>query len=292
MKPAHRQKLAIQALQKAVRIRKQANIPVEAPINPIDVALHLECPVRFEDISSLEGIYSSDPLAIILGSQRPAGRRSYTCAHEFGHHVFGHGTQIEQLNNYRTNQEDTEIEYLADMFAGFFLMNEVAVKNTLNSRKWDARCITPMQTFMLASYFGVGYSTVVYHLSLTLQIIPHDHFQYLLSVTPKDIKSRFGALAGTEVIIASQHWTHRAADLEAGDTLVLPCGVRIDTTKRLEQIPEITDCNCYIARSPGLARAFDENSDWAINIRISKKNYNGLAEYRHLEDEEYENVSN
>lgn len=290
MKPSLRQKLATQALQKAVRIRKRAGIPDVAPVNPVDTALHFECPIWYKDIPSLEGIYSSDPLAIILGSQRTAGRRSYTCAHEYGHHVFGHGTQVEQLNEYRANSEDVEIEYVADMFAGFFLMNETAVKCTLNQRKWDSRCMTPLQTFMLASYFGVSYSAIIHHLSRTMRLIPFDYSQDLLAIQPKEIKSRFNAIPGSDVVIADHHWKHRAADLEIGDTLVVPPSIKIISNDRLGEVLNTDKYTSVIAKAPGLAQAYDDNSDWAINVRISKKNYAGLAENRHLKDEEYEDV--
>jgi Zn-dependent peptidase ImmA (M78 family) len=286
-KPNQRQ-LAMKALQQAERTRSQAGIPTLAPVNPIDVSMSIGCPVRMLNLPSLEGIYSIDPSpTIIVGAQRPAGRRSYTCAHELGHHIFGHGTQIEQLIEHRAHDIKSDSEYLADMFAAFFLMSQLAVTNTIKLRGWGRDGISPKNIFSLACYFGVGYSSIVYHLSRTLKILDAANAQELLAVAPKEIKTTYNAPADTEVIIVDHHWQHRTADLEVGDSLVVSENVRIDNPQRLGHSHSVAKENVYVARAPGHARAYDENKNWAVNIRISRKGYEGLAEYRHLEDEEY-----
>jgi hypothetical protein len=40
----------------------------------------------------------------------------------------------------------------------------------------------------------------------------------------------------------------------------------------------------FKAISRGYVRAFNESKDWAINIRIAPKQYEGLAQYRFLDD--------
>lgn len=87
-----RQQLASLAAMEASRLRLFAKIPRTAPIDPIETAIKCGCEVRFLSLASLEGIYSPEPSpTIILGSERPAGRRAFTCAHELGHHIFNHG---------------------------------------------------------------------------------------------------------------------------------------------------------------------------------------------------------
>src|SRR5258708_4172699 len=93
-----RKDLAREALTAALEIRKNKIKNLVDPICVYDLAEELKIEVRFADIPSLEGMYSSAPRpAIILGSERPAGRRVYTCGHELAHHVFGPGTRVEQL---------------------------------------------------------------------------------------------------------------------------------------------------------------------------------------------------
>jgi len=61
-----------------------------------DVAQSLGIEVRFVGIPSLEGMYwKKSPATILLGAERPAGRQSFTCAHELGHHIFNHGNKID-----------------------------------------------------------------------------------------------------------------------------------------------------------------------------------------------------
>jgi hypothetical protein len=51
--------------------------------------------VRFNNIN-MEGMYQRGaPPRIHLSARRPLSRRTYNCAHELGHHVFGHGSSIE-----------------------------------------------------------------------------------------------------------------------------------------------------------------------------------------------------
>jgi len=41
----------------------------------------------------MEGMYyRGDPARIVIGARRPLSRRNFTCGHELGHHIFGHGS--------------------------------------------------------------------------------------------------------------------------------------------------------------------------------------------------------
>ena len=53
--------------------------------------------VRFNNIN-MEGMYQRGlPPRIHLSARRPLPRRAYNCAHELGHHVFAHGSSIDEL---------------------------------------------------------------------------------------------------------------------------------------------------------------------------------------------------
>src|SRR3546814_6969436 len=48
--------------------------------------------------SSDLGMYQrAPPPRIHLSARRPLPRRAYNCAHELGHHVFAHGSSIDEL---------------------------------------------------------------------------------------------------------------------------------------------------------------------------------------------------
>src|SRR3989442_233526 len=90
--------LAAHAARTASLLRGEHHIGLAEGLCPYDLAIKLQIKVCFTEAPSLEGMYSPDPRpAIILGAERPAGRRRFTCAHEIGHHVFQHGCRIDEL---------------------------------------------------------------------------------------------------------------------------------------------------------------------------------------------------
>ena len=281
---AQRCQLSRLAVIEAERIRLSEKIPHEAPIDPIDTAIKCGCEVRF---LSLEGVYSPEPRpTIVLGSERPAGRRTFTCAHELGHHVFNHGMRIEELNARRHSGIKSHEEFLVDAFAGFLLMSQTAVLRSLKDRGWSATSLQPEQVFKLANFFGVGYGTVINHLALSLRLIQRDYAEELMKIHPKQIKTQYGESTNSELVFADYHWRNRAVDLAVGDILVLPQDASIEAEGKLEYVIDKKDSVVYRAINPGLARSFCHEREWAVNIRVSRKNYEGLAQYRFLEESE------
>lgn len=285
-----RRNLASQALKEAERVRLFAQVARIAPIDPIETAIKCGCEVRFLSLPSLEGIYSPDAgPAIVLGSERPAGRRTYTCAHELGHHVFNHGTRFENINSDKETIYKSPEEFLADMFAAFLLMSQTAMFRTLKDRGWTASILEPEQVYRLANYFGVGYGTIINHLELSLGQIPKEDADELRKIQPKQIKASFGASANTETVLVDYFWKHRAVDLEIGDTLVLPADCSVDPGEQMKVVEQKEDVSIYKTVKAGISRAFNRKHEWAANIRISRKNYEGLAQYRFLEEREDDN---
>ena len=90
--------LAKRALEKSLEIREEYGYDFRSPLCVYELADRARVTVRFVDDVSMEGVYAS--LAkpkILISSLRPAGRRAFTCAHELGHHFFGHGSTIDEL---------------------------------------------------------------------------------------------------------------------------------------------------------------------------------------------------
>jgi Zn-dependent peptidase ImmA (M78 family) len=275
------------ALMTAERTRISLEVPRMAPVDPIDLAVKYGCEVRFLKLPSLEGIYSPDPRpAIILGSERPAGRKRYTCAHELAHHVFKHGVRLEALQTQSPGPYLTEEEFLADVFAGFLLMPQVAVIRALKDRGWDARALTPEQVYYLACYFGVGYSAVITQLVLNLRLMPQNHADNLSKTNPKRIKMSYGVTAKSELVLVDYQWVHRAVDMEIGDTLVLPSHTMQKNNGKLELVSNASGVDLFQARVSGYTRATNSRQSWGVNIRISPKQYEGLAQYRFIDESE------
>jgi Zn-dependent peptidase ImmA (M78 family) len=181
--------------------------------------------VRFLDIPSLEEMYcrKSKP-AIIVSSLRPAGRQAFNCAHGLGHHVFKHGTRVDEIvcQSTTANVFDPE-EFLADCFAGFFLMTRVAVSRAFAVRDLTPEKCTPTDIYLISNWFGVGYSTLINHMSLTLKLISPGKANELLRVSRKQIRSTL-IDEGNEnnVILVDHHWQARAIDCQVGDFIMLP----------------------------------------------------------------------
>lgn len=282
-----RRNLSIKAVSMAERVRVRYKIDRVSPIDIISIIHNCGCDIKFMTLPSLEGLYSPVPRAtIIIGSQRPAGRRNYTCAHELGHHLFKHGTCIDQLNQDGLKIKNQPNEFLADMFAGYLLMPQSAIKRTLKERKWLINDLTAIEIYTLSSYFGVGYTTIIEHLRWTLKILNEKQYHELLKIQPRQIKYRYYTEAKNELFIVDFHWQTRAIDLEIGDSVCFPANIIFDN---MDFFKIIETNNKKVIASPiktGYTRVLHNQQNWSVNIRISRKNYNGLAVYRFLEDGE------
>ncbi len=281
MDNAMRKGLATSAAIEAERVRIPAQVPRTAPIDPVAVAEASGCEVRFMRLPSLEGVYSPEPRpTIVLGAERPAGRRAFNCAHELGHHVFKHGVRMEELNAQRFDHRAPPEEFLADVFAGFLLMSLPSVRRALKERNWQPGRLCDEEVYRLACFFGVGYAALVHHLTWSLQMLEPSRADELLKFRPKEIKARHAVPPDSELVFVDRHWNHRAVDLAVGDTAVFPCGTDIDGDEQLVAYGVREGELLFRAIAPGYARAIQGTGDWAVNVRIARKQYQGLAKYR------------
>lgn len=140
----------------------------------------------------------------------------------------------------------------------------------------------------MASHLNVGYGTLINHMTWTLNLLNRQQCKILLRTQPKEIKSQFGGSPQGEVIIVDGLWQDRIVDLEIGDILVLHGDATLDETSRLSFVGTVDGQKTYRTVARGYARAFNEHGDWAANIRIASKYYEGLARFRFFEDPEEE----
>ena len=155
--------LARQALRAALGFRQRYGYKLWEPVSPYDVAARLRVEVRFVDIPSLEGMYlkcTPEP-TILLPSDRPAGRQTFSCAHEAGHHEFSNGSRIDEYFDLGAPVARFDpVEFMADTFAGFLLMPKVAVEHGFAARGLRLATCTPEQIYIVAGWLGVGYETL------------------------------------------------------------------------------------------------------------------------------------
>ena len=135
----NRRALATRAMQAAIETRAKAELDQHGPICIYGLCEMLGVTVRFNNIN-MEGMYQRGmPPRIHLSARRPLPRRAYNCAHELGHHVFGHGTSIDELReDAKEHPWENSKEFLADTFAGFTLMPIIGLRRAFAVRSWGA----------------------------------------------------------------------------------------------------------------------------------------------------------
>jgi Zn-dependent peptidase ImmA (M78 family) len=277
------------AIRRAAEIREDADLNMFQPVNVFDLCANLPLTVRFVDIN-MEGMYISQqdgasPI-ILLSNQRPLPRRTYTCAHELGHHIFGHGTRVDTLSDQASEgvAYDSD-ELLVDTFAGALMMPIAGVLAEFNKRKWNPAKASALDFFTISSVFGVGYQTLVTHSRMN-GVIDESKKKELFRYTPAKILE---GIMGTKIEnshfrIIDSYFNFTPIDLEVSNYVFLPASFRVDTD-HLQKQTESSIGIAYKATKPGIVQIVNYESNDGYFIRIQKSGYIGLAEYRHLENE-------
>lgn len=277
-----RRTLILQGAQAASDARDQLGLDQTVPVDIYEVAEALAVRVRFLNVS-MEGFYrKGKPPLIMLSALRPLARKAFTCAHELGHHWFGHGSTIDELQADDRHPSDIPEEILANAFAAFMLLPTIGVRRAFNSRGWKVPTATPMQILTIASEFGVGYDTLLAHLAITLNDMPRHLREELGKWGPQRIRKRLLGTDDTEGLVILDG-AHRASsvDLDAGFALAVPHGATVSGNV-LVQRPPIADFDVYDA--VGRGRATVETETWKVEARVAPPKFIGPAGYRFLED--------
>jgi Zn-dependent peptidase ImmA (M78 family) len=238
----------------------------------------------------MEGMYYKEEKPLIfISALRPFPRRNFTCAHELGHHIFGHGLRVDELiEDSQKAKAFNPYEFLVNSFAGFLLMPALGVRKAFVDRGWNVACATPLQIFTIACYFGVGYETLIKHMTYALKMLDRTQASSLLKVKPKTIRQQILGYPSSEpLIIADEHWSIPTIDAEVGSQLLLPSTAEAanQTITFQEDRP---NGRLFRANRPGIVRVYCRDTKWAVFVRVSRHKFVGLSQYRHLEEPEDE----
>ena len=274
------------AIREADRVRMELGLSIYEPLNVYDACKSLEVDVRFLDVN-MEGMYSDQGKypTILLSNQIPFPRRSYSCAHELGHHRFGHGTRVDMMTDEeRANANYDNDELLVDSFAGALLMPLAGLQAEFAMRGKDQKRCNPLDFMIIASIFGVGYQTLITHCRIN-RLITMDRQRALFKYSPAKILSEvFGkAIKPTHYKIFDECETSTPIDLEVSNLLILPNGYEIEGD-HLEQVEKVEYGCVFKAKRAGVARMNNLTTKNGHFVRIQNENYVGLAEYRHLDN--------
>ena len=279
-----RRAIARQSIAAALRTRLSLGYGLEHAVCVYDLAEKLGVEVRFLDLPSMEGMYTSaSSPTIIVSSLRPPGRRAFTCAHELGHHNRSDGVEIDELVEQWDNPRFDPKEFAADCFAGALLMPKMAVSMAFAVRGWRMKECTPEQAYMVAGYFGVGYTTLIHHLRGALQVLPAARAQSLLKISSWKAQSLLlGWQTPDTVVVVDNDWTGRAVDVEVGD-LILVRGAARSEGSCVEPTSDVDSGQLYRAARPGIGR-LEVGTTWSAFVRVSRRGYVGRALYRQWEE--------
>lgn len=278
------QGLARRALRGALEVRKKAGLSLSVPICIYDLAgKTLKVEIRFQAGPTFGGMYAKETQTILVPSERPAGRRAFTCAHELGHWYYKHGTRIEDLAEQEKGSSDDPDEILANQFAANLLMPKWAMEQMFKERSIDPSSVSDIQMYAAACQFGVGYETMIQHLRFGLGFISSNSSERLLQSSPKSIKRNLlGELFPNHLVVVSKTWNSVAIDLEVGDGAFLNFPARSDGAHLVAG--DSKTGSLFVATRPGITKIEAVGDNWAAFARISRKGFTGRSTFRHLED--------
>lgn len=277
------------ALAEALKLRIKSKKDKVEVFDIFDFSESLGIEVRFVDIPSMEAMYiKSKRPSILISTHRPYGRQVFNCAHELGHHVFDHGTKVDEITeNHLKPMKLSPEEYLANSFASFLLMNKTQITFAFNSRGLDPEFATPQDYYAIAGWLGVGYTSLVNQMDSTLNLISKDKVKELLSTSPKLIRLEIlGENTSNNLLIVDTKWDSRAIDASVGSYIIVPNQTIFEgncvSCVRVEH-----NYILYQGQQPGIGRFVNSINNWASYVRVSKHGYIGRSSFRYLEDPEY-----
>jgi len=270
-----------QVTAKALKTRKEIlGIAPHLPICPYALCEAMGFDLRFVNIPSFEGMYVANRNLILISAERPEGRKRFTCAHEVGHHVLGHGTVIDEILECG---EDGQEEEEADFFASMLLMPSSAISRCLMRYNVPANDLTPKDCYILSKYFGVSYQSFITHIFSNIRLINYRHYQTLKKGKLPEIRFELSGLDTKQQIFSiGEWWDEKALELEVGDYIVSDQVLSVDGPDILETEEMLK--NTYRATAPGITRVY--NDSWSSFVKISRHKFQGFYQYKYEEEEE------
>lgn len=280
----NRRALTYEAAQEAADARDAAGVQQDVPLCAYDLAHILNAGVRFVDVD-MEGMYERGPPSrILLSPYRPLVRRTFNCAHELGHHRFGHGSTIDELKSASASTPQSELpeEILANAFAGFVLMPAIAIQRAFFRRALSPSNATALDMFRVACDFGVGYTTLLTHLTFALDEITNRRRQELEKWKANDLRRMaLGYVDSSPMILVDELGEAFTVEVECDYGLLIPSGSTIDGDGLVLE-RGLPSGDFYRAKKRGLTRVMMKSR--IVDVRIMPPKFIGLAKFRYMEN--------
>jgi hypothetical protein len=274
------------AIRKASEVRIKLGLDLFEPINIYDVCSSLEIDIRFVDVN-MEGLYVNNKgiSQILLSCLRPFPRRTFTCAHELGHHIFNHGLKVDVISDESADSSvKSSDEILVDAFAAALLMPVGGIQAEFTKRNMSFQSATPIDFYVISSVFGVGYQTLITHCKVNRLINDLKSIELLKFTPAKIFKAHFGNVEEKSFFkIIDGKCKPKSIDLEVSNYIVLPSDFIVNDDF-LDKKYEAQLGSLFLAKRPGISSVHSNETETSYFIRIQPQNYVGFAEYRHLEN--------
>lgn len=231
----------------AQRARRRLGLPLERRIDIFGVIESEGVWLMFQPLRELYGFYRrvGDVAGIVINAHHPVSLQRYTAAHEYGHHVLGHGFSLDDVRNVdgargineaadfedalaaRSQAEvgDPLEEAAAQAFAGTFLMPIQVVNRLLAARGLDPDRpnLGPAEVYDLALELGASYEAAVTQLAVLEKVTWPESRR--LRLPPLQIKTTLAGRrpedARADVWLVHETDRERQLPLRVGDEVVL-----------------------------------------------------------------------
>jgi hypothetical protein len=266
----------------ALKMRTTKGYSLGSPCDVYDLISRSGMELQFFAVPTLEGMYLEDGnnRRICVSAFRPAGRQRFTAAHELGHSALRHGTRLDSVKEFRESATETDSdERSADTFASCLLMPTSAVYSGFRLRHLDIQKPTPLDVYRVATWLGVGYSTLCNHLSFSLKALSSPRLKQLLHHELRTIKCELAQQeTAKDVFELDALWAGECAHGQVGDFFNGLASVSGGALTKLTH-------GRFLAKSPGEATC-SLISGGVLRIKISRENYVGFYDYRYMPEEE------
>lgn len=163
------------------------------PVDIFDVIERSGIWLMFQPLANLYGAYErvGEAAGIMINAKQPLSLQRFTAAHEYGHHVLGHATSLDdEAHILPDGPALTPRESAAQTFAAHFLMPTPLVDAALERHGLPPKPgrLTPREAYRISLDLGVSYAAAVNHLA-ALGKLDHECAVELRRKAPKRIKA-------------------------------------------------------------------------------------------------------
>jgi IrrE N-terminal-like domain len=268
-------KLGQSAAKVALKYRVDRNLGFDEPCDVFQTIENEKIDLQFVDIPSLEGMFLQEPEVrrICVCALRPWGRQRYTAAHELGHCILGHGTQVDTVIETRDQQPSlSDEEILAEAFSRFLLMPPRAVVKAFGKRQqYDARAVLEASCWL-----GVGYGTLIRQMRSSLRLISESEQETLLHVKRRELCRDLAGIPDLENDLwpLDERWRDRRVHVQLGDVIQGVCSKGSGLLSPIDSTVNRVDCVG--------TETVDLISGGNVTISSSRRSFIGFYDYRYM----------